>query len=1487
MTSAQQPDNAINLLRELDIPGRTKVPVSTNPDVWGLNIAAVLDNFPRHGLQCLAGPWGTMGVGDRLVIFRGSGNQVLQDTVDENEVGKELTMFVESRHLGEGPHDISYTVTRLGQTPEPSEVMKVLVKLTRPGGHDDNDEAGHSKLIMTIPPGIIAGGIDQDNVANGVDITIERYPGIAAGDVIRLSWGGVSVFSPPLTQDQADGKTPIIIHVNEATIREAGDSDENGLAVVFEVYDLVDNRSEDWSAAQRVVVTIDQQRPLAPLLKEALNNVLDVDKLGNANGTAQIIAMDSKFFARGDSIFVRLRGTPVEGAPIDEELPGKLLESVPSIPEIAIPNALLRRLAKTQMVLSYRIQKADGSAGFLSKGQFISVIGEVQRLKPPIAEDARQGALDPDLPRTRIEIPFDSSFEAGQVIKLFWLGTLPDHTPYLPDLPLRPITQGDIDAKLPLYMTVDAAHIKRLEGGTLELYYQLLIADSVLATLDHYTALHAVRESEHAALLNVGEPRQELPAPTVDGVVDGALDPDRNGTTLTATWLNTQDKDEVIREWEGTKTGLSSDSITLNSFTAGKPVPFSISAALIKGNDGGTASARYSVVRAGEHTRYSHPLAFSVGAALELDPPKIRQAEPDGTTLQPIKAVDALTAVIPPEGLLGTDLLSVTWTGASGTAAGGSHTTAAKPILETGLSIALPVTVLAFSLGKTVTVTFTITRDGKTLSSRPLSLNVGTLPVTALNSPIIMDADASNVLDIVALGNKNVTIHALDWLLIAIDQHVWMRLKGKKANGDDHDLQIWNGGASFVNSTWFEQKYWARTVANSYFKELADGSSLTLSFKAALDKSNVEANALVFADQIYTIKAFEVVTPEITKATDSKNVEIPQAGTTADTAVTLTGAASKGQKVQIFDGTTSKGEASAHLTSGIWTHAMTGLSVAAHSFTAKALYGSGQVSTPARTLTVTAVVAPTITKAADSKNVEIPQAGITADTAVTLSGTASKGQKVQILDGETIKGEAIAHLTSGIWTLVMTGLSVAAHSFTAKALYGSGQVSTPARTLTVTAVVPPTITKAEDSKNVLIPQSGFTVDTTVKLTGVASKGQKVQIKDGTTVKGEATANTTNGEWSLTLTGLSVAAHSFTATALYGSGQVSTPARTLTITASATPTITKAEDSKNVLIPQAGFTVDTTVKLTGVASKGQKVQIKDGTTVKGEATANTTNGEWSLTLTGLSVAAHSFTAKALYGSGQVSTPARTLTVTAVVAPTITKAADSKNVEIPQAGITADTAVTLTGAASKGQKVQIFDGTTSKGEATAHLTSGIWTHAMTGLSVAAHSFTAKALYGSGQVSTPARTLTVIEGTIEDFESIPLGPFRTITNRPLMDFQAMSTTSLPDISTGASAYPDFSGRALYISKGGSVLVTFKRYVERVSLVTRGHLTTSSSGIYATYNNGPATQHLWSEGQSAILQIDGLSRGGVRTLNFLAPQEAGATVYVDNISLLTISTD
>ncbi|KJZ33043.1 hypothetical protein VC33_28750, partial [Pseudomonas fluorescens] len=124
-------------------------------------------------------------------------------------------------------------------------------------------------------------------------------------------------------------------------------------------------------------------------------------------------------------------------------------------------------------------------------------------------------------------------------------------------------------------------------------------------------------------------------------------------------------------------------------------------------------------------------------------------------------------------------------------------------------------------------------------------------------------------------------------------------------------------------------------------------------------------------------------------------------------------------------------------------------------------------------------------------------------------------EKVEVFDGTVSKGQPSADPTTGIWTLTVSGLAVAAHRFTAKALYGSGQVSA-VRTLTVVAVMVPTLTNVQDASGKEIPEAGTTTSTTLKLTGKASNGQRVEIYDGSgssaVSKGIATADPTTGVW---------------------------------------------------------------------------------------------------------------------------------------------------------------------------------------------------------------------------------------------------------------------------------------------------------------------------------------------------------------------------------------
>ncbi|VVQ23180.1 hypothetical protein PS925_05273 [Pseudomonas fluorescens] len=1136
-------------LTELNIPGRSKDPVSQDPDIWGINIAAALGNFPLNGLLCQAGPWGNMAEGDRLTIFWGTGQNVWVETVDKTEVGAQLRMFVPSRHMVDGSFAVSYVVKPLGGVDQASEVMQVLVKLTRPGGHDDNGEIGHSKLIMTLPEDIVDGGIHKDNVKDGVPITLGKtdgtapYPYAAAGDVCRVSWGGIFVLSAPLTQEQAEGKAPVIVTITEAVIREAGDAEAPGVAVVFEVYDKVFNRSEDWSPEQRVAVAVNADPLDAPILKEAKNNELDLDALAGKPGTAQVPTSKPKF-ELGDIITVRVKGTPTEGAPIDFKVESAPLDNLPSVVELELPNAMLMQLATNRFSLSCSVKKADSPPHLHSKSQFIRAIGEVQRLAAPIMLDAVSGALDPDLTQVRLKIPFDKSFDEGQVLKIFMLGTRSDLGPYLPDLPLRPITHNDIVDATPLLYNIDGKHLAPVNGGKAEFYYQQLIAETVLATLDPYETARAIRESIHTEILQVGEPRLELPEPEVAGVVNGVLPAETAGTTLTVPHIETVKGDEVFMFWIGSITDEYTDSIKLNDFTAGQPVPFPIGAELIKGNEGGSVIARYEIKRAAGGTSYAEPLKFDVGVAFELKPPQLLKSTQG--VFDPMDNVSGAIGRIEVLGHRAGDTVRLIVKGAAGD---GSPTLPAKAPDANGVAdFTLNIAFITANLGRDIVLGCELIREGKSTPGPDHPFKILKLSQRALTTkPWIVQAGNDTHLDVSTL-TTNLECRMGDWPFIKSGQPVWLAVQGTNNNGSPFLKLLWKVPGAAVNPTWISQRYYsAPPLALSDVRNLKDGSTLTLTFKVGSDLSQVEDEATVAPLRIYTIKAVEDVKPVISSVKDSKGVEIPKNTVTVDTSIKLTGTGTPSLQVEIFDGVASKGKALVNANTGKWELEVKDLSLTVHNFKARALYGTG-VESAVWTLTVTAATAPTLTSAKGSPSgVEIPQAGVTVETAVTLSGVAAKGQKVEIFDGAVSKGPATANPTTGVWTLLVSALTVAAHSFTAKALYGSGAVSA-ARTLTVTAATAPTLTSVKGSPSgVEIPDGTTTRETAVTLSGVAAKGQQIEVFDGTTSKDKATAHATTGVWTLLVSGLNVAAYSFTAKALYGSGDSSKPYKINVIT----------------------------------------------------------------------------------------------------------------------------------------------------------------------------------------------------------------------------------------------------------------------------------------------------------------------------------------------------
>ncbi|WP_223569668.1 Ig-like domain-containing protein [Pseudomonas sp. BF-R-26] len=723
-----------------------------------------------------------------------------------------------------------------------------------------------------------------------------------------------------------------------------------------------------------------------------------------------------------------------------------------------------------------------------------------------------------------VTIPFYPEITAHDTILMHWGSTaLAPHT----------VTEAQAAGTEPIEIIADQAAI--LNGGD---------SDALVLRYDIYDRVWnwAVRHSQ-STRVRVEAGAGRLDAPIIKESVNGVIDLKQLNQQDVTVQVHIQDGDFKIGDtitmtWIGTPP-VGKPLIYTVSWTVDN-IPsihdFKVPYADVRAIAMGSADASYVLTKANGNPPLSSKRAFAdvIGDVYAHPAPTIRELV--GSVLEPDNTIATVDITYP--GMANGDLVHLIWLGTRSNGQPYAHEE--EYTVSQGDEERKAITI--YVLGEHISVL----ADGKLDLSYRVSNDQAALYGVSESEHLLVDVQAIRA-TLPAPKVEEADGDLLDPSKVFDNVHVLIEYLGTLK--DDIFTCYWTSPKPFASTS-----DWLPITSVSQGKPV----------RFRVDADYVTANIGQYVKVRYTLKhaatglysysgtlnllVGDLVAPTISsvKGTSSGD-EIPNGDTTVETSVTLTGTASKGQKVDVLDGAVSKGQPTADPTTGIWTLVVSGLSVAPHSFTAKALYGSGAVSA-AWTLTVTALVAPTISSVKGSPSgVEIPHGSTTIETSVTLTGTASKGQKVDVLDGAVSKGQPTADPTTGIWTLVVSGLSVAFHSFTAQALYGDGQVSTPARNLTVTAVAAPAITRAEDSKGVEIRQAGITVDTAVTLTGTASNGQKVRILDDTTSKGEAIADPTSGIWTHPMTGLSVAAHSFTAKALYGSGQVSTPARTLTVT----------------------------------------------------------------------------------------------------------------------------------------------------------------------------------------------------------------------------------------------------------------------------------------------------------------------------------------------------
>jgi hypothetical protein len=378
-------------------------------------------------------------------------------------------------------------------------------------------------------------------------------------------------------------------------------------------------------------------------------------------------------------------------------------------------------------------------------------------------------------------------------------------------------------------------------------------------------------------------------------------------------------------------------------------------------------------------------------------------------------------------------------------------------------------------------------------------------------------------------------------------------------------------------------------------------------------------------------------------------------------------------------------------------------------------------------------VTPVITDVSDSRG-DIPEGDKTRDEQVTFKGTATRGETVELFEGaSTSMGTALVGDNS-VWTRQIGPLIEKTYSITAKARYDANPVSSAPRTFTVKFAQTPEILSVTDSRGLVQP-GAITYDNSVLVQGSATPEQQVELRE--TGAAVITLNVDDkGDWSHRLNGLTVKTYTLTARALYEIDPADSPPYAFRAAQAITPTISRVSDIRGDIAP-GGTTYYLSVDLTGKASPNEKVTLMDGT-----ASIDTVDvdpaGDWTYTFTGLTLKQYHLTAKGEYGSEPVSEP-RLFTVAAHIAPTLTSVVDTIG-QVAQNATTYDTAVTLSGAGTPREQIQIHNKGAAVGNPLTIEANGQWSGAVSSLAITSHSMTAKALYPVTPGESAARNFTV---------------------------------------------------------------------------------------------------------------------------------------------------
>ena len=493
-------------------------------------------------------------------------------------------------------------------------------------------------------------------------------------------------------------------------------------------------------------------------------------------------------------------------------------------------------------------------------------------------------------------------------------------------------------------------------------------------------------------------------------------------------------------------------------------------------------------------------------------------------------------------------------------------------------------------------------------------------------------------------------------------------------------IRIYNGSTQIGSSTADVNGLWSYTASGLQNSE-------TYNFKASATNSGGIESAQTDA-WVVSIDNTAPNPPTINSITDNAGSitgMVSTGGVSDDSSLELSGSASTGSLVQIFDGSAHLGSVTA--SEGAWTFIADGLvNGRTYNFRVNAsdAYGNtSDYSAPYAVRIDTSAAGanglPQITSVVDNVAAVTGNVGngdASNDTQLIISGTGQANTPLELYANDGTTKTLVATLTvenDGTWTVDDTTwgsfnlVDGNTYTFTAESSDASGPVTSAGWVIKTETSAPlkAIISSVTDSVGTItgsISSGATSDDQNLLLQGSAEANSTVKVYDGTTLIGTVKADAT-GAWAYSTSGLAnLALHSFTATSTDQAGNTGPSSDAFEVTTDTTtpskPTFTVADNAGSVQtsgLASGKTTDDSTLVFTGTADAGSEIIIYDGGNKVNSNIINANgSGAWSYTASLADGTTYLFTAVARNSiSGTLSEPSDLFIVSAdLSAPIIT-------------------------------------------------------------------------------------------------------------------------------------------------------------------------------------------------------------------------------------------